>query len=105
MDPEIIITFGFFIMIVVLAIGVPISRAFIRNIEKRNSPLSLSLGVENQLQQLQQSVDSVALEVERISEAQRFTTRLLAERGFEGQGAASAPARAPALQSQLRKES
>jgi len=32
------------------------------------------------LEQLQQSVDVIALEVERISEAQRFTARLLAER-------------------------
>ena len=31
--------------------------------------------------QLQQAVDAVAVEVERISEAQRFTTKLLAERG------------------------
>lgn len=29
---------------------------------------------------LEQAVESIALEVERISEGQRFTTRLLAER-------------------------
>jgi hypothetical protein len=33
-----------------------------------------------QLDQLQQSVDAIALEVERIAEAQRFSARLLAER-------------------------
>ena len=33
-----------------------------------------------QMAQLQQSLDSVALEVERISEGQRFVTRLMAER-------------------------
>ena len=33
-----------------------------------------------QLTQLQQSVDAIALEVERIGEAQRFNTKLQAER-------------------------
>lgn len=36
--------------------------------------------MRQRLEQLQQSMDSVAIEVERISEGQRFTTRLLAER-------------------------
>jgi hypothetical protein len=34
-----------------------------------------------QLKQLQQSVDAIAVEVERIAEAQRFSAKLLAERG------------------------
>ncbi|MBI2795616.1 MAG: hypothetical protein HYX65_02800 [Gemmatimonadetes bacterium] len=34
-----------------------------------------------QIEQLQGSLDAVALEVERISEGQRFTTKLLSERG------------------------
>jgi hypothetical protein len=33
-----------------------------------------------QLYQLQQSVDAIAVEVERIAEAQRFSAKLLAER-------------------------
>jgi hypothetical protein len=32
------------------------------------------------LEQLQSSVDTLSVEVERVSEAQRFTSRLLAER-------------------------
>lgn len=35
---------------------------------------------ESRLEQLQQSVDAVALEVERIGEAQRFSDKLQAER-------------------------
>ena len=35
---------------------------------------------DNRLEQLQQSVDAIAIEVERIAESQRFTARLLAER-------------------------
>ena len=40
------------------------------------------------LEQLQQSVDTIAIEVERISEGQRFVTRLLSERPALGAGAA-----------------
>ena len=37
--------------------------------------------VEGRLEQLQQSVDAIALEVERIGEAQRFSVKLQKERG------------------------
>lgn len=37
--------------------------------------------LESRLAEMQQSLDAVAIEVERISEGQRFTAKLLAERG------------------------
>jgi hypothetical protein len=39
--------------------------------------------IEMRLVQLQQAVDDVAIEVERIAEGQRFTAKLLAERSGE----------------------
>ena len=39
--------------------------------------------VRHELGQLQQAVDAIAIEVERVSEGQRFTTKLLAERDKE----------------------
>jgi hypothetical protein len=36
--------------------------------------------VSQRLEQLQQSVDAIAIEVERVAEAQRFTARIEAER-------------------------
>ena len=62
MDQTVVVPIGLFIMIVVLPIGVPLVRAFARNLDRRNSPLALSSDIENRLQQLQQSVDSVAVE-------------------------------------------
>ena len=44
---------------------------------KERGPARLDDGT---LEQLQQSVDSIAIEVERIAEAQRFTAKLAAER-------------------------
>ena len=42
--------------------------------------LSEAGGMDQRLEHLQESVDAIALEVERISEAQRFSARLEAER-------------------------
>src|SRR3712207_3238524 len=40
--------------------------------------------IEMRLVQLQQAVDDVAIEMERVAEGQRFTARLLAERAGGG---------------------
>jgi hypothetical protein len=40
----------------------------------------LPKGLEQRLERIEQAVDSIAIEVERISEGQRFTTKLLSER-------------------------
>jgi hypothetical protein len=45
-----------------------------------NRHLPPSTEVSNRLDQLQQSVDAIAIEVERLAEAQRFTARIEAER-------------------------
>ena len=50
--------------------------------------------VQNRLEQLQQSVDTIAIEIERISEGQRFVTKVLSERPALGAGAAD-PIRTP----------
>lgn len=37
-------------------------------------------GIEDRLTRIEQAVDAIAVETERISEGQRFTTKLLSER-------------------------
>ena len=61
---------------------VPIVRAWARRIDGRreNSP-SLPSDVTERLDRIERAVESVALEVERISEGQRFVTKVLADRG------------------------
>ena len=49
--------------------------------------------LEGQLREIQQSVDAIAVEVERVSEGQRFTTKLLSEHAEEGASGAKAPHR------------
>ncbi|MFN2397704.1 MAG: hypothetical protein ABR543_03515 [Gemmatimonadaceae bacterium] len=38
-------------------------------------------GMDERLRRIEQAVDSIAIEVERVSEGQRFVTRLLADPG------------------------
>jgi hypothetical protein len=46
-------------------------------------------GDNDRLQRLEEAVDTIALEMERMSEAQRFTAKLLLERGSEAQAQAT----------------
>jgi hypothetical protein len=52
---------------------------------------SLSPELSARYQNLEQSIDAVAIEVERIGEAQRYMTRLLAERDSRPASGSGAP--------------
>lgn len=82
MDEEIVIPLAGMLMIIVLAIGVPLVRAMGRRWE---SEARLPRGEESaqRLARIEQAIDAMALEVERISEGQRFVTRLLSDRVSE----------------------
>lgn len=69
-------------MIMMSVVLGPLARAFARRIEKRTMTTTAALPPEvtQRLAAIEQAVDSVAVEVERISEGQRFTTKLLSER-------------------------
>jgi hypothetical protein len=45
--------------------------------------------IGQRLARMEQAMDATAIEVERISEAQRFTTKLLVERGHQSPAEAS----------------
>jgi hypothetical protein len=64
----------------VIAIGFPLARAYAKKIERGNDPARVPSDVSARLERMEQAIDSIAVEVERISEGQRFTTKLLAER-------------------------
>jgi hypothetical protein len=67
-----------------LLVGVlPLSIAWARRIMRRGPAVATALPAElmDRLSRLDHAVDSIAVEVERIGEGQRFVTRVLAERG------------------------
>ena len=79
------IAIGFFIMVAAIIIGYPLMRAIAKRIERGTpQPAQIPNDVRDQLQQISASVDAIAIEVERISEGQRFTTKMLTDRSREG---------------------
>ena len=79
MGPEIIVPLGAFVVAIVLAIGVPLARALARKMDADSRNPRLPTEVTDRMERMEQAIDSIALEVERISEGQRFTTKLLSE--------------------------
>lgn len=73
------ISVAFFLTVAAIIIGLPLARAFARRMDRRGGPTQIPNEIASQLSQLNQAVDAIALEVERISEGQRYTTRLLSE--------------------------
>ena len=73
------ISIAFLVTIAIIIIGLPLARAFARRMDRKGATPQISSDVSAQLAHLNQSVDAIALEVERITEGQRFTTRLLSE--------------------------
>jgi hypothetical protein len=82
MEPGIVVPLGFFAMVATIAVGAPLARAFARRME-HDSKTKLAPEVASRLERIEQAVDAIAIEVERISEGQRFTTKLLTERASE----------------------
>jgi hypothetical protein len=67
------------------AILFPVVRAYSRRMERdAGRPPVLPTDLSLRLERMEQAIDSIAIEVERISEGQRFTTKLLAERNNSG---------------------
>ena len=56
-----------------------ISQIILRRLELKRESLG-SGAIDQRLERIEQAVDAIAIEMERVSEGQRFTTRLLADR-------------------------
>ena len=69
--------------IMTIVLVYPFVRAWAKRLEQRGQP-SLPADLNARLSRIEAAVDSIAIEVERISEGQRFTTKLLAERNNQG---------------------
>ena len=53
-----------------------------RLMARQRTPLRAGVGDDRE-QRLEQAIDAIAVELERVGEGQRFVTKLLAERGLE----------------------
>ena len=82
--------FFVFLMVVTMFIGVPIAIAYARRIWKKGvqTVTSIPQDVYERFNRIDQAIDSVALEVERIGENQRYVTKLVTEQRGIGAGPA-----------------
>jgi hypothetical protein len=72
-----------FTMVPITMIGVPIARAIARRIEhgvRGGSPSAQPNDVGDRLERIEQAIEAMSIEVERIAEGQRFVTRLMTDR-------------------------
>ncbi|MBA3403860.1 MAG: hypothetical protein H0U13_04090 [Gemmatimonadaceae bacterium] len=82
MGPEMAAVFvplGFFAMVIAIVVGRPMVQAMAKRVEGESKRPQIPSEVLTRLERMEQSIDSIAVEVERISEGQRFTTKLLSE--------------------------
>jgi hypothetical protein len=85
---------GFFTLLVLMPLAIGFARLMFR---RAKVPVQAPGALESaaRLERIEQAVDAIAIEVERISEGQRFTTRLLADsQGIRGLGVGQAAAEA-----------
>jgi len=65
--------------VVVIVLGFPIVRLITKWLEPRPVPPRELSNISGRLEKIEAAVDAIAVEVERISESQRFTARLQSE--------------------------
>jgi len=80
--PEIVAEFAFVgvaTLAALSAIGVGI-HAYLRRVRRKDSYIPAARHDEDRLARIEQAVDAIAIEVERVAESQRFLTKLQTER-------------------------
>ena len=95
MGPEILIPFGGMATAIILVIGVPLARAYSRRLDADSRNPRVPPEVTQRLERMEQTLEAVAIEIERITEGQRFTTKLLSEGRGAGDGRQSSSAASP----------
>ena len=90
-DEELVVAIAGMITGIVITLGIPLVIVHARRIWKRDSMAmsTSSAPTDHRLERIEQAIDAVAVEVERIAEGQRYVTKVLADRGQERVAAAS----------------
>lgn len=78
MDAGIVVPLAAFAMVIILSLGIPLVRAISRKVELEGAS-KVPAELMKRLERMEHAIDSIAVEVERISEGQRFTTKLLSD--------------------------
>jgi hypothetical protein len=101
MGPEVIVPISGMMMILGIVLGVPLVRSYTRRVDSKPRDALPSAEMITRLDRIEQAIEAMATEVERVAEGQRFTTKLLSEVKTHAPVAIAAPqpaAPAPVMQ-------
>ncbi len=79
MGPEVIVPISGMMMVLGLGLGIPLVRSYAKRVESKPRDALPSGEMITRLDRIEQAIEAMATEVERIAEGQRFTTKLLSE--------------------------
>lgn len=83
-DEELVVAIAGMIMSIVIVLGLPLVIVYARKMWKRDSVTeSRPSHDDHRLERIEQAIDAMAVEVERVAEGQRFVTKLLSDRANE----------------------
>jgi Na+-transporting methylmalonyl-CoA/oxaloacetate decarboxylase gamma subunit len=85
-DEDIVIPIAGMLFVLVLVFGSMLIYAFGKRIQRRESLPRANPETDQRLERIEQAVDAMAVEVERIAEGQRFVTKLLSDKAPERVG-------------------
>ena len=79
-----VLTFAQVMVVIVMSVasfvGIGLGARVLWRMGSRRQPLSMPAADSDRMERLEAAVDAIAIEVERISESQRFSVSLLADR-------------------------
>jgi hypothetical protein len=79
-EEDIIVPIAFFVTTIVLAIGIPLVRGLLRRWDRQSALPAQQPDTAVRLERIEQAIEAMSIEVERIAEGQRFVTRLMTDR-------------------------
>jgi len=82
-DEDIVVPIAFFVTAIILSIGIPLVRGLVRRWDRQSALPAQQPDTAARLERIEQAIDAMSIEVERIAEGQRFVTRLMTDRSPE----------------------
>ena len=79
MDEDIVVPIAFFFSVIVMSIGIPLVRAMIRRWDRQSLQPPMAADTSARLERIEQAIEAMSIEIERVAEGQRFVTRLMTE--------------------------
>jgi hypothetical protein len=82
-DEDIVVPIAFFLTAIILSIGIPLVRGIVRRWDRKAAAPSVPPDTAARLDRIEQAIEAMSIQVERIAEGQRFVTRLMSDRAAE----------------------